>query len=163
MVRFLAVLCFGLTLLRPVRGATSTFYGATPYPLIAPTSTTTFRAASFIPTRPGANDFVISPDGKTAYFLTCGPLYYYCPITAMDLETGKMVHKYHPLHNASGPMALLPDGSELYVATCRDGSYVYVGATALIASQSSQVVAVIDTQTLQVAGNVLSGPPFVIH
>jgi hypothetical protein len=108
-----------------------------PYPLIQEISTTTFQPTGFFVTKPNANDFVISADGTTAYFLTCGPVYNYCPIIGMDLATGKIVHKYQPLHIASGPMALLPNGSQLWVATCSGNPTLFCGGNARSSVETS--------------------------
>jgi hypothetical protein len=152
MIRSLFVICLGLALLHQAHGATSTFYGSTPYPLIQRFSTPAFKPTGFFVTKPIANDFVISPDGTTAYFLTCGPVHFYCPITAMDLATGKIVHKYHPLHNASGPMALLPNGSQLWVATCSGNPSLFCGYD----------VEVFDVGSEQLLGTISTGNDEVV-
>ena len=91
MMRSCIVVCGAFSLPGPIYRATSTIYAVTTTPVIAPTSTATFPPVSTLPTAPAANDFAISPDGTTAYFLqgaTC------CTISAMSLSTGKTVHTY---------------------------------------------------------------------
>jgi len=148
MTRWLIVVSSGILLLGRNYGAEATIYGATPYPLIAPTSTTTFQAAGFIPTRPGASSFLISPDGKTAYFPTCVlGANYPCPITAMDLGTGKTLRAFQTKYIPLGPMAILPDESQLYVATdtgCDSGG-CGLGYVEVFDPASGRELAVIDT------------------
>lgn len=54
MLRYLLVLGFVVTQLQSLHAASSTFYGATPYTLIAPVSTTTLQPTGYFPKRPGA-------------------------------------------------------------------------------------------------------------
>jgi hypothetical protein len=129
MFRFLLVLCFGLTKLQLLSAASSTFYGTTPYPMIAPVSTTTFQATGFFPTSPfaGTGNTKISPDGKTVFVETavypfatsCAPAT--CFVTAVAIATSKTVQTYNLTYTPTGPMTVLPDESKLFVATCLGG------------------------------------------
>src|ERR1022692_4935858 len=122
MIRSLIVLSLAFTTLRPMLGTTPTIYAATPFPVIAPTSTTTFQSSATIPTAPGANSFALSPDGKTVYFTTGTIPTGNNSIIAVDLATGKTFHTYQTQYAVLplGPstFAVLPNESQLWVATC---------------------------------------------
>jgi len=99
-----------------------------------------------------ATAIVVSPDGSLAYI--SGTQNGTAGVAVVDTSTLAVSH-FIPVANAGG-------GGES-IGITQDGSYVYVGVTSTTGNQVTQTVAVINTQTLQVVGNVLSGPPFVIH
>jgi DNA-binding beta-propeller fold protein YncE len=113
----LMVLCLTLTALQTASAETSRIYGSAPYWVLAPTSTTTFTSPGIIPTQPGAGDMQLSPDGKTLFFIQNGG------VVAMDIATNKTLHTYQtmypiPLEFGLLPFAVLPNESQIYVATC---------------------------------------------
>ena len=79
MIRSFAVSCLGSTLSQVAYAATSTIYAADPNPVIAPTSTSTFKSPSLIALPPASpsccilpcnpcwnNSYLLSPDGTQA-------------------------------------------------------------------------------------------------
>jgi DNA-binding beta-propeller fold protein YncE len=112
MSRSFVALCFGVTLPCLMHAAASTIYAPVPYWTIAPTSTATFESPGLIPTPPGADSFVLSPNGKTMYYVLNGA------IVAMDLATGKTLGSYSTKFPILGPIILLPNASQLWVGTC---------------------------------------------
>jgi DNA-binding beta-propeller fold protein YncE len=120
MTQSLLAFSIALSLLRPLDAASSTIYAAASSPLIAPVSTATFMPSFEIPTLPGANSFVISPLGDTAYFVV-GPTGFVetsYEIAAVSLVTGKILHTYQTQYALQGAIAVLPNESQLYAGTC---------------------------------------------
>lgn len=157
MIRF-AVLGLAAILFEPAFAATPTVYAEAPYAIFAPTSVTTFKSSAFIAAQSGAGGLVLSPDGK-AFYGVGGP-----GVVSLDAATGKTIHTYqtkYPMPQSAHPFAVVPNNSQLYVATCADynignGLPCYAGYVEVFDLASEKRLAALSFGSDQVFGVVAS-------
>ncbi len=75
-------------------------------------STTTWQPEQTIAARNSSN-FVLSADGKTLFAVSPG-----VGVLAIDLASGVTLHSYPTRFPVFGPLAVLPNKSQIYVGTC---------------------------------------------
>jgi DNA-binding beta-propeller fold protein YncE len=157
MIRF-TLLGLAAILFEPAFAATPTVYAEAPYPIFAPSSVTTFKPFDFIPDLSGAGGFVRGPDA-IAFYGVGGP-----GVVSFDANTGKTLRTYqteYPIPQSAHPFAVVPNNSQLYVATCANynsgtGTPCYAGYVEVFDIASEKRLAALSFGSDQVFGVVAS-------
>jgi DNA-binding beta-propeller fold protein YncE len=125
----------------PRVAAQSTIYTQAPYSIIQAVSTETFQPEGLIIDGIGAGALALSSDGETFYGVAESGMGLPSQVLAIDRASGKTLRTYQTQFPIWGAVAVAPDQSKIYVATC---SYSEYGITC----QGGEVE-VLDTKTGQ--------------
>jgi streptogramin lyase len=123
MLRSLLVICAGILAAPQMPAANSSIYVPVSYSTITPVNTKTLLPGTVI-SAGGAYTFVLSADGNTFFTIESRSP---GKVVAIDRATGKQLHAYHTKFPISSGLAVLPNGSQIYVGTCPANPFVCQG------------------------------------
>ena len=140
MLRACLVICAGMLAVPQMPAADSSIYVPVSYSTITPVNTKTLLPGTVI-SAGGAYTFVLSADGNTFFTIESRSP---GSVVAIDRATGKPLHSYHTRFPISSGLAVLPNGSQIYVGTCPANNFVCQGYVEVFDVASGAHLAVIE-------------------